>query len=152
MVTALRLRDKHGINGFCALNLVSGMYDLTLTPGARQLRPDRDLTPEDIGWFVDHYVPASARTDPDVSPLLADLRGLPPALVTVGSLDMLCDVSTFLYGRLLAAGNGPQIAIWPGGLHAFASIPGELATWTQQHQAAHLSSLLRGAKLADHGG
>lgn len=150
LVTALRLRDKHGIAGFCGLNLVSGMYDLTLTPGARQPHPDRDLTPEDIRWFVDHYVPASARANPDVSPLLADLRGLPRTLVTVGSLDMLCDDSTFLYSRLLAAGNGPEIAIWPGGLHAFASIPGEQATLTQRHQASCVSAWLRGAR-REHG-
>ena len=145
LVTALRLRDKHGTAGFTALNLVSGMYDLTLTPGTRQARPDRDLTPDDIRWFVNHYVPPESRSNPDVSPLLADLQGLPPALITVGSLDMLCDDSSFLYGRLLAAGNQAQIAVWPGGLHAFASIPSALATLTQQHQADYV----RGQQVAN---
>jgi len=53
-----------------------------------------------INWFTEQFVPDPARRrDPDISPLYADLRDLPPARFTVGSLDPLLDDSLFMYGR-----------------------------------------------------
>ena len=61
--------------------------------------------------------------DPDISPLYADLRSLPPALFTVGTSDGLLDDSLFMYARYIAAGNRAELAIYPGGAHAFNYFP-----------------------------
>src|SRR5204863_507009 len=53
---------------------------------------------------------AEARRDPQFSPLYADLRGLPPALLTVGTLDPLLDDSVFLAARWELAGNEATLA------------------------------------------
>jgi acetyl esterase/lipase len=63
------------------------------------------------------------RDRPDVSPLYADLRGLPPALFTVGTLDPLLDDSQFMAARWSAAGNAAELAVYPGGIHAFNAFP-----------------------------
>lgn len=66
------------------------------------------------------YVPQTlARNDPRVSPLFADLRGLPPLLVQVGSAETLLADSTRL---ALAAGEADvpvTLEVWPNMIHAW---------------------------------
>ncbi|MCU0668938.1 MAG: alpha/beta hydrolase [Myxococcota bacterium] len=128
VVTLLRLRDRHGLAPFVAANLLFGAYDLSLTPSARGWG-ERNLilsTPI-IEWFTEHFVPEPLRRHPDVSPLYADLAGLPPALLTVGTEDPLLDDSLFLHARWIAAGNDARISVWPGGVHGFNAFPVPIA-------------------------
>jgi epsilon-lactone hydrolase len=67
------------------------------------------------------YVPAGmARTDPRISPLFADLRGLPPMLVQVGSAETLLDDSVRCAGAAGAAGVPVTLEVWPDMIHAWA--------------------------------
>lgn len=139
--TLIRLRDRHGTSGFAAANLVYGCFDLTLSPSVRRWG-ERNLilsTPI-VDWFVDQFVPRERRAEPDVSPLHADLRGLPPALFTVGTLDPLLDDSLFMHARWLAAGNPAELAIFPGGIHGFNAFPSQLARAANQRQMEFLAS------------
>ena len=124
LVTMLRLRDRHGYNGFAGINLTFGAFDLAGTPsqvrwGARDLV----LSGPTMKWFYDAFVPEALRRDPDVSPLYADLAGLPPAMITVGTLDPLLDDSLFLYARWRAAGNAATLDVYPGAPHGFTNLP-----------------------------
>lgn len=123
-VTLLRLRDKYGFVGYKGANLLYGAYDLTMTPSARAWG-DRYLVLNTgvINWYLDMFVAKEKRTDPDLSPLYADLNGLPPALFTIGTVDPLVDDTLFMYCRWLAAGNQAQIAVYPGATHAFPLMP-----------------------------
>ena len=76
-----------------------------------------------MAWFAKSFVPAGNYRDPDVSPLYANLGGMPPALFTVGTLDPLLDDSLFMHGRWLAAGNEGELAVYPGGIHGFTGFP-----------------------------
>jgi acetyl esterase len=70
-------------------------------------------------WFWDHYVPdVGRRADPLVSPLLADLRGLPPLYLSAAELDPLRDDSERLAGRLALAGVDFDYRLWRGVCHA----------------------------------
>lgn len=123
-VTLIRLRDRHGLRPFTGANLVYGTFDLRITPSARAWG-ERQLvlnTPI-IEWFTNNFVPAERRDDPDVSPLLADLAGMPPALFTVGTEDPLLDDTLFMHDRWVTAGNSAELAIYPGGAHAFDAFP-----------------------------
>ncbi len=106
-----------------------GCYDLRLTPSAAGWGAEKlVLNTRDIRTFVGHFVPDGvALDDPDVSPILADLSGLPPALLTIGTRDALLDDSLFMAGRWAAAGNGSELAVYPGGAHVFTAFPGRLA-------------------------
>ncbi len=88
------------------------------------------LTTKLIRWFHENYVSADKMTDPDVSPIWADLSQMPPALFTVGTLDPLLDDSLFMHARWVAAGNEGELALYPGGCHAFNAFPVDIA-----HQA-----------------
>ena len=120
-VTILRLRDRHGIKPFRGANLFAGCYDLNLTPSVRQWGAERlILNTNDVRVFAQNFVGhVGDRTDPDVSPLYADLKGLPPALFSVGTKDILLDDTLFMASRYAAAGNKTDLALWPGGCHVF---------------------------------
>ena len=57
------------------------------------------------------------RDAPQVSPLYAELGGLPRALFSCGTKDPLLDDSTFMAARWAAAGNEACLKLWPGGAH-----------------------------------
>ena len=123
-VALLRLRDKHGFTGYRGANLLYGAYDLGGTPsflawGNRYLI----LSKPYIDWCMDMFIPGQDRKNPDISPIYANLAGMPPALFSIGTLDPLVDDTLFLYCRWLAAGNQAQIAIYPGAPHAFPLMP-----------------------------
>jgi acetyl esterase len=141
VLTLLRLRDS-GVMPFDAANLVFGPYDLTGTP-SRRLWGERDLLLSDplMNWFVECFVPGTSeqeRRDPAVSPLYADLRGLPPALFSCGTLDPLLDDSLFMSARWRQAGNGAALSLWPDGVHAYTAFPLEIARRSRVEQIAFL--------------
>ena len=144
-VTLLRLRDRHGIDvreAFAGANLVFGAFDLTGTP-SRHLWGDRDLilsSPE-MDWFADCYLPGMSdheRRAPDVSPLFADLTGLPPAFFTCGTLDPLLDDTLFMEARWRTAGNETKLSLYPEAVHAFVAFEIEAARRSRAEQYAFL--------------
>lgn len=63
------------------------------------------LTAATMDWFLDSYLPdRSQRALPDASPALAELGGLPPAVVATSGNDPLHDEGAEFARRLLAAG------------------------------------------------
>jgi acetyl esterase/lipase len=144
LVTLLRLRDRHGLTPFRGANLVYGMYDLAGTPSVRRWGPrNLVLSGPIIDWFLDAFVPVRARrAEPDVSPLHADLAGLPPALLSVGTLDPLLDDSLFLWARLLAARVPAELAVYTGGVHGFNGFPLALGRRANERAERFLAACL----------
>ena len=60
-----------------------------------------------------------SRTDPLVSPLLADLSGLPPILIQVGSAETLLDDAVRMAGRIGACDGEVRLSIYPHMIHAW---------------------------------
>lgn len=120
-VTLLRLKARGRAGRVAGVVLNYGIYDLRMTPamanwGPRYLVLSTPVTE----WFVENLLPGrSGHADPAVSPLMADLAGLAPALFQVGTCDPLIDDSLFMSRRWQAAGNRAELAVYPGGVHAF---------------------------------
>jgi acetyl esterase len=127
-VTLLRLRDRHAIAGaFEAAVFQYGAFDLSMTPSQR-LWGERNLVLSGpiITWFADQFLPGydlDQRRDPDVSPLFADLSGMPPAIFTVGTEDALLDDTLFMEARWRAAGHATELRVWQEAPHGFLSLP-----------------------------
>jgi len=127
VATLVRLRNKRGSTGFQGAALSFGVYDTSMTPSQSQ---DIGLVLKraDIARIAQTYAPdPSSHRDPEISPLYANLGGMPPALFTVGTLDAMLDDSMFMYCRWLAAGNQAELALYPGADHAFVGTPHPLA-------------------------
>ncbi len=120
-LTLLRLRDKHGLRPFRGANLFAGCYDISMTPSVANWGDEPlILNTPGVRVFAQNFCgPDLDRRDPAVSPLYADLGGLPPALFSVGTRDLLLDDTLFMASRWVAAGNKADLAVWPGGCHVF---------------------------------
>jgi len=68
-----------------------------------------------------HIYPADGadRKDPVLSPLLADLHGLPPSFLVTSTRDLLLSDTTLFHRALLAAGNDAQLVVFEALPHAF---------------------------------
>lgn len=145
VLTLLRMRDKHSYSQFKGANLVFGIYDLAMTPSARNWgEKELILSTPILEKLINYFLPNTInRYDPTVSPIYADLHNMPPALFTVGTLDPLLDDSLFMYQRWLAAGNQAELALCPGGVHGFTVLP-----TPQAHEArANIIEFLKGTTL-----
>ena len=148
--TLLRVRDRIGaIDRFVAANLVYGVYDLSGTPSSRNASDDSlVLRKSDMDSFGRLYLgdeDYEKRFSPDVSPLYADLAGLPPALFTVGGLDPLLDDSLFMSARWQAAGSEAELAYYPECPHGFDMFPTKAGTAAHQRELDFLASHLEKA-------
>ena len=147
LVTANRIRDRLGVL-LHGLNLVFGIYDLNGTPSQRDNGGREDLLdPRGIRMFIEAFTPGMSeeqRRHPDVSPLNADLSGLPPALVSVGVNDHFRDDSLFLGARLLADERPVDLAVFPDSPHGFPNLPSKMAVAFQERVDAWWNERLRG--------
>lgn len=123
VATLLRLRDRHGLAPFRAANLTAGCFDLGLSPSARLGCEKLVLDTRDVRMFAASFLQNGEDVrSPDASPLYARLEGLPPAIFTVGSRDLLVDDTLFMAARWTAAGNEAELAVWPGSPHVHVAL------------------------------
>ncbi|MEN8040726.1 MAG: alpha/beta hydrolase [Actinomycetota bacterium] len=129
--TLLRTRDEIGYTDWLGANLVYGTYLPHGTPSVRHWdQKGLILEPDTMTWFGEHYVGGEKvrMDDPHFSPLYGLLHDMPPALFTIGTWDPLLDDTLFMATRWLSAGNESELAVFPGGVHAFDAFPVEIAT------------------------
>jgi epsilon-lactone hydrolase len=101
--------------------LMSPWADLTLSSESISLKAavDPALTPEGLRRRAVDYVADGDRTAQLVSPIFADLTGLPPLLIQAGSHEILLDDATRLAAHAAAADVAVTLEITPGVPHVF---------------------------------
>ncbi|HXA43114.1 MAG TPA: alpha/beta hydrolase [Candidatus Solibacter sp.] len=148
-VTMLRIRDAlDAAEKVAGLNLIFGIYDMGGTPSQRGMRPHGGfdvLDPEELDFVRDSFVPGltnDERRHPSISPLYADLHGLPPALFTVGAADHVFDDSVFMAGRWSAFGNRTELAVYPDCPHGFPILDTELGRMGRARIESFISGIV----------
>ncbi|WP_433271364.1 alpha/beta hydrolase fold domain-containing protein [Actinosynnema sp. CS-041913] len=128
--------DSSGAGLALSLLLTLREHDLPQPGGAMLLCPSVDLTcrafPEpvegapssrltraEVRRFVDMYLAGHPIDDPVVSPLLADLSGLPPLLIQVGLGDPVRDEARNLAAHARAHGVDVRLEVYPTSTHVF---------------------------------
>ena len=101
--------------------LLSPWLDLTASGESMETR--RYLDPwfckEDVAFVAHYYSDEEQLTDPRVSPVFADVSGLPPICIQVGDHEVLLSDSTRLADSLRAAGGQVDIEVFDQMWHVF---------------------------------
>jgi len=143
-VTLLRLKARGLAEQVAGAVLNYGIYDMRMTPsmanwGERYFILSTPVTQ----WFIRNLLAGGEdRADPAISPLMADLAGLPPALIQIGTRDPLLDDSLFMAQRWQAAGNRAELAVYPGGCHAFDMFELDISLASRARQDAFVNACL----------
>jgi acetyl esterase/lipase len=118
---ALMLRDAKEDLPAC-LWLVSPWTDLTMSGSSLVTKDAVDplIHKSYLCELADAYLGgAGDRKDPRVSPLFADLTGMPPMLIQVGSAETLLDDAVRLAAAVGEADVPVTLEIWPHMIHAW---------------------------------
>ena len=109
-----------------AAYLLSPWTDLTASGESTQTKAGVDpmLKPSALVEFAEQYAAGQPLDTPGISPLFADLVGLPPMLVQVGSDEILLSDSTRLVQAARAAGVLVDFDVAPGMWHVFQAFAG----------------------------
>jgi acetyl esterase/lipase len=120
IATALAVRDA-GLPMPAALVLISPWTDLTLTGESGRTHAFRDpmLTFSVAELWSRLYTGTHPANHPGCSPLFADLRGLPPTLIQVGSEEILLDDSRRFAACAREAGADIQLHLYERMWHVF---------------------------------
>ncbi len=119
----IRLKQL-GLRLPAALGIFSTLTDFSRPSDSRQIFtldgfPGR-LQPSDPNRVPDDPYPgATDRKDPVLSPLFADLKGMPPSLLITSTRDLLLSDTALFHRALLGAGNESQLVVFEALPHAF---------------------------------
>lgn len=120
LALAMDLRDR-GDPLPDSLALVSPWTDMTLSGASITARADIDpmVTADALRAAIASYAAGLPCDDPRLSPLFADLAGLPPMLIQVGERERLRDDAVRLATRAHDAGVIADYREWPGMVHVW---------------------------------
>lgn len=143
---ALLLRGRQGPSVIGQMLMCPMLDDRNDTPSSHQMKGLGvwGHTANETDWTA---LLGEARGGPDVSPYAAparaaDLTGLPPAFLDVGSAETFRDEAVAFASRIWQSGGVTELHVWPGGFHGFdGSAP--QAALSQSARTAHIDWLRR---------
>ncbi|WP_209888768.1 alpha/beta hydrolase [Rhizobium leguminosarum] len=108
-----------------AVIALSPITDLAATGGSMTVNADSDplVGSASIEALRKAYLGNRSPTDPQASPLYADMTGFPPLLLQVGSGEVLLDDTLRLADKARQAGVDVTTEIWPGMPHQWQLFP-----------------------------
>jgi monoterpene epsilon-lactone hydrolase len=126
LITTLRLQEL-GLPRPGALVCFSPVTDFSLRQLHNPPAGDPLLNPAWMEQAIRLYCPLGMeRQDPRLSPVYADLSGLPPTLIQVGADELLLNDSLRFSKHAKAAGCNLQLEVYPGLWHVFQAHVGVL--------------------------
>lgn len=124
----LRLREA-GQPMPAAVALMSAWTDLTASGASYSTRASTDpihQRPMIVAMARNYLGKDGNAADPLVSPLFADLKGLPPLLAQVGDRETVLDDSRDFVARARGAGVDATLQVWDHMIHVFQQFPAQL--------------------------
>jgi monoterpene epsilon-lactone hydrolase len=120
VATLVSARDR-GLPLPAAAYLMSPYADLTLAGTTMETKRDADplLSPDALRARVPDYTAGQDAALPLISPIFADLNGLPPLIIQAGTHEVLLDDAIRLAARAAVADVQVTLDITPGVPHVF---------------------------------
>jgi acetyl esterase/lipase len=127
LATLLAARDV-GLPLPSSAVVISPWTDLTLSGESMTNRAEADptLAKDALAAAAAGYAGQTDPADPLLSPVFADLHGLPPLLIQVGSNEILLDDAVRLAARAAADDVEVRLEVTPGATHVFQSYGAKL--------------------------
>lgn len=128
VATLLSLRHA-GIPMPAAVVLLSPFLDVTASGETATTRADQDpwFDAKDMVVVTDYYCPPGTDLkNPLVSPVFANVAGLPPTYIQVGDDEILLSDSTRFADKMKDAGLDVEVEIWPEMWHVFQLFIGKM--------------------------
>ena len=127
-----------------ALLLMSPWTDMTASGASYGERAEADpiLTNEYIQAVREAYAPGADYSRPEFSPLFGDFSAFPPALIQVGTHEILYSDSERLAERLKAAGCYCRLEVWENMWHVFQMAPAKKSAAAMESMAHFLLEVL----------
>jgi acetyl esterase/lipase len=120
IAVTVNLRDKGLGPPACAV-AISPWVDLEGLGGSMTTLAAVDPMVQKQGllWMAGLYLNGADPKHPLAAPLYADLKGLPPMLIQVGTAETLLDDATRIAEKLHAAGVEAKLSVWPNMIHVW---------------------------------
>lgn len=128
VATLLSLRHA-GLPMPAAVVLLSPYLDVTASGESATTRAEQDpyFDAQDMSVVVDNYCGGEADLrNPLISPVFANVAGLPPTLIQVGDDEILLSDSTRFAEKMKEAGLNVELEIWPNMWHVFQLFIGKM--------------------------
>lgn len=127
VATLLALRDAQDPLPAGAV-LLSPFLDATGSGDSMRTRASQDpwFHADDLPVITAHYCDEHQRRFPLVSPVFADVEGLPPMYIQVGDDEILLSDSERFADALVAAGIEVKLDVWPDMWHVFQMFIGKM--------------------------
>jgi acetyl esterase/lipase len=108
--------------------LLSPFLDVTASGESAKTRADKDpwFQAEDISVVVKNYCSDDEVRHPMVSPVFANVAGLPPTLIQVGDHEILLSDSTRFAEKMREAGCRVELDVWPEMWHVWQLFVGKM--------------------------
>ncbi len=120
MATAIQVRDS-GLPTPAGLAPISPWVNLVNDSWSYRTKAESDpmIQKAGIDFMAQTYANGADLAQPLISPVNADLSGLPPVLIQVGSEEVLLSDSVLLAERAGGAGVSVTLEVWPEMIHVF---------------------------------
>ena len=127
LTTLLKIRDM-GIGLPAGAIPISPKTDFTLADDSYFKNAETDPILADIGifWWSAAYISGEDPSNPYISPLYADLKGLPPILIQASSSELLYSDATRFVEKAKKAGINAILQSWDDMTHVFQGTRFEL--------------------------
>ena len=122
LAALLSLRDSKEPLPACAVCL-SPWLNLFSTRETGNNNHDPILNPAVLSTFARLYAGQVDPRNPLISPLFADLQGLPPVLIQAGTIEILLDEIEQFSEKARQAGVAVELDRWQGLFHVFQIVP-----------------------------
>lgn len=120
LVTLLKLKEE-GLKSPAGAVSLSPLTDYTFSDDRFFKNAETDMMLADVGafWWIYVYLKDANRTNPFISPLFGDLKGLPPILLQASTCEMLYSDSVRFVDKAKAAGVDATLQTWNDMPHVF---------------------------------
>ncbi len=140
--TLLALRDAGDPLPACGVCMCP-FVDMTGTAASLEENADKDvLAPSVARSFAGLYLQGADPRQPLASPIFADMRGLPPLLIQVGTIEVLLNDAQALAARAKACGVEVTYEEWEGMFHGWQTMAALLPEGVQA--IARVGDFIRG--------